>query len=106
MSFDLYKCPHCGSVTEELRTYKQLLGEFYRETTDPVCGCCRKADYEPAYKCKICGEYTCESELNENYDVCAKCAESLQTYYKAFRKKLSEAEWDYLYNYMEGERFK
>lgn len=105
MSEQIYKCPCCGAEADELPMIKQLLGEFYCESADYTCRCCGKEDYDTASKCKICGEWTCDSELYDNHEVCKKCAESIQTFYKAFRKKLSEAEWDYLVSYMEERNF-
>lgn len=103
MSEQIYKCPICGNEVEELPMHRVLYGEFYNDEPDYVCRC--GEEFDTASKCKICGEWTCDTELHDNYDVCEKCAESLQTYYKAFRNKLSKAEWDYLISYMEERNF-
>lgn len=101
----MYKCPKCGHETAELPTIRQLLGEYYKETLNFTCQSCGKEDYDTAERCKICGRWTCYDELDNNHDVCKKCAESVQTYYKAFRAKLNDDEWNYLVDYMEERNF-
>lgn len=103
MSEQMYKCPCCGAETDRLPTVVELFGNFSREITNYTCRGCGKEDYDTASKCKVCGEWTCDTELHDNLDVCAKCAESLKTYFKAFKSKLTDNEWGFMVDYMDEE---
>ena len=63
----MYKCKDCGDLVEELREVEPTINDS--GYTEDTCSC--GGQYETAYKCKECGEWFTEDELNNG--ICQKC---------------------------------
>ncbi len=75
-----YKCVDCGAVFEEdeVAVWEESRGEFWGVScSETVSGCpACKGDYDEAFKCKRCGEWCFEDELEDG--LCESCQEETE----------------------------
>lgn len=73
----MYKCTECETVFEEPKTWKESRGEFWGiPCSETMCGCPECGEhFEEAIKCKRCGEWFFEEELNDG--LCECCYDEL-----------------------------
>ena len=75
----MYKCVDCGLVFEEGEeaVWEESRGEYWGfPCSETLTGCPKcKENYEEAYRCKRCGEWFLEDELNDGY--CELCYDEL-----------------------------
>ena len=73
----MYKCVECEALFDEPDTWEEDRGEFWGfPCSEKVCGCpkCR-GDFEEVSRCKRCGEWFFDDELDDGY--CVSCYDEL-----------------------------